>query len=52
MLKLSEDNWIVPEQVLSDVLVDIVLLSICLLNVTETDVLTPMRIELSEGWTE
>ena len=52
VLKLSEDNWIVPEQELLNLLVVMLFLSICLLNVTETDVLTPMRIELSAGCTE
>ena len=52
VLKLSGDNWMVPEHEFEDVFVVILPASISLLNIIETGVFTLMRNEFSSGETE
>ena len=49
VLKLSGDNWMVPEHEFEDVFVVILPASISLLNIIETGVFTLMRNEFSSG---
>ena len=52
VVKLSEDSWKLPEQVVSLVFVVMLLVDIFLLNVTATVVETETSVELSVGLKE